>query len=95
MSISVSLLKNDNMYILELLQQGQMCMCEPLYNKWNHKYFFFTFERYKEKDAACNIDCFGNRGEKCGGYLTYSIYRILAGKQRKLKDIVKKVNLYI
>lgn len=81
MNISVSFYKNDKMENLEILQRGHMCMCEN--NIWNHKYFFFTYERYKEKDTACNIYCFGNRGEKCGGNSTYSIYRILAGKQTK------------
>ncbi|XP_063444925.1 uncharacterized protein LOC134725213 [Mytilus trossulus] len=66
------------------ITRGHMCMCEPLYNKWNHKYFFFTFERFKEKDTACYIDCFGNRGEKCGGISTCSIYRILADRNSSL-----------
>ncbi|XP_071130594.1 uncharacterized protein [Mytilus edulis] len=74
------------------ITRGYMCMCEN--NNWNHKYFFFTYERYKEKDTACNIYCFGNRGEKCGGNSTYSIYRILADRNSSLVPTLSPTTEY-
>ncbi|XP_052068058.1 uncharacterized protein LOC127707517 [Mytilus californianus] len=59
------------------ITRGDMCMCGILYRKWHFPYTFDTLERYKENNTECNIDCFGNRGEKCGGSSTYSMYKIL------------------
>lgn len=94
MSVSVSICKSDKMYYLELLQHGNRCICDQLY-KWNQKFFFVTLERYEVNNTECNIDCYGNRGEKCGGIRTYSIYIIVEGKLTKWKDTVKKGNLNV
>ncbi|CAC5420865.1 unnamed protein product [Mytilus coruscus] len=60
------------------ITRGNMCMCGIFYQKRYFRYVFDTFEHYKENNIECNIDCFGNRGEKCGGKSTYSMYTILA-----------------
>ncbi|CAC5368909.1 unnamed protein product [Mytilus coruscus] len=59
------------------ITRGNMCMCGILFQEWHFPYIFDTFERFKENNTECNIDCFGNRGEKCGGKSTYSMYKIL------------------
>lgn len=82
---SIFIYKNDKMYIFTWLQHGNMCICGILHREWFSPYIFFTFERYQVNNTECNIDCFGNRGEKCGGNSTYSMYNILAGKQTYLK----------
>ncbi|VDI37814.1 Hypothetical predicted protein [Mytilus galloprovincialis] len=59
------------------ITRGDRCICGPIFNKQNHIYHKYFFELYKENNTECDINCFGNRGEKCGGNSTISMYRIL------------------